>query len=111
MAGGPKPYRALRHRDFARLLVGQLLSVTGSQMQVVAINWQVYRLTHSPLALGFIGLTRVVPIVVFSLWGGLVADRYDRRRIMIATQITMAACAAVLAGLTFGDRITRVKLK
>lgn len=101
-----KPYRALRHRDFARLVVSQLLSVTGSQMQVVAINWQVYRLTHSALALGFIGLTRALPIVVFSLWGGLVADRYDRRRVMILTQLTMAAVALVLAAVTYTNSAT-----
>ena len=99
-----KPYRALRHPDFARLVASQLLSVTGSQMQVVAINWQVYQLTHSALALGFIGLTRALPIVVFSLWGGLVADRYDRRRVMILTQLTMAAVALVLAAVTYADR-------
>ena len=71
---------ALVHRDYRRLIASQLLSLTGSQMQVVAINWHVYLLTKSPLALGFVGLTRVLPIVGFSLWGGLVADRSDRRR-------------------------------
>ena len=75
-------------------------------MQVVAINWHVYRLTHSPLALGFVGLTRVVPIIVFSLWGGVVADRYDRRRVMIATQATMAVVALLLAVVTFADWAT-----
>jgi MFS family permease len=58
-------------------------------MQVVAINWHVYLLTKSPLALGFVGLTRVVPIIVFSLWGGVLADRHDRRRMMVMTQIAM----------------------
>jgi MFS family permease len=102
----PRPYRALRHRDFARLVASQVLSVTGSQMQVVAINWQVYRLTHSPLALGFIGLTRVLPIIVFSLWAGVLADRHDRRRVMIVTQLTMTVVALALAAVTFTDRAT-----
>lgn len=75
----------------------QLVSLIGSQMQVVAINWHVYLLTRSPLALGFVGLTRVVPIVGFSLIGGIVADRRDRRRIMIVTQ---AAMTVVAIGLT-----------
>jgi MFS family permease len=79
------PYLALRHRDYRRLVVGQFLSMIGSQMQTVGINWHIYLLTRSPLALGFVGLTRVVPIVAFSLWGGVVADRYDRRRVMITT--------------------------
>ena len=55
-------------------------------MQVVALNWHVYVLTGSPLALGLVGLTRVLPIIVFSLWGGIVADRVDRRRIMLVSQ-------------------------
>ena len=105
-AGQPRPYRALKQRDFARLLVSQVLSVTGSQMQVVAINWQVYRLTHSPLALGFVGLTRVVPIIVFSLWAGLVADRHDRRKVMIVTQLAMTAAALALSAVTYTDRVT-----
>jgi MFS family permease len=95
---------ALAHRDYRRLIASQLLSLTGSQMQVVAINWHVYLLTKSPLALGFVGLTRVVPIIVFSLWGGLVADRSDRRRVMIITQMAMTAVALALAGATYFGR-------
>jgi MFS family permease len=95
------PYLALRHRDYRRLILSQLLSLTGSQMQVVAINWHIYLLTKSPLALGFVGLTRVVPIVVFSLIGGVVADRYDRRRVMLLAQIAMTAVALGLAAITF----------
>jgi MFS family permease len=96
-----RPYLALRHRDYRRLVASQLFSLVGSQMQTVGINWHIYLLTRSPLALGFVGLTRVVPIIVFSLWGGVVADRYDRRRVMIATQLAMTAVALALAGLTF----------
>ncbi len=97
---------ALAHRDYRRLIVSQLLSLTGSQMQVVAINWHVYLLTKSPLALGFVGLTRVLPIIVFSLWGGLLADRHDRRRVMIGTQMGMLAVALGLAAFTFAQRET-----
>ena len=100
------PYLALANRDYRRLIVSQLLSLTGSQMQVVAINWHVYLLTKSPLALGIVGLTRVVPIVAFSLWGGVVADRHDRRRVMIATQIAMTAVALALWGTTFAGHET-----
>ena len=91
---------ALVHPDFRRLIASQLFSLTGSQMQVVAINWHVYLLTKSPLALGFVGLTRVIPIVAFSLWGGVVADRHDRRRVMICTQLAMTAVALALWGTT-----------
>ena len=100
------PYLALRHADYRRLIASQFFSLVGSQMQVVAINWHVYLLTRSPLALGFVGLTRVVPIIIFSLWGGLVADRRDRRRVMISTQLAMTAVALVLAGLTWTGRET-----
>ncbi|HYT16603.1 MAG TPA: MFS transporter, partial [Burkholderiales bacterium] len=96
---GRRPYLALRHRDFRRLWLAQLVSQTGSQMQVVALNWHVYLLTRSALALGFVGLTRVLPIIVFSLAGGVVADRRDRRRVMFAAQSVMAAASGALAAL------------
>ena len=70
-------------------------------MQVVALNWHVYLLTGSPLALGLVGLTRVVPVIVFSLWGGIVADRFDRRRVMLISQTAMTVFSALLALLTF----------
>jgi MFS family permease len=95
------PYRVLRHRDFRLLWLSQLVSQTGSQMQTVALHWHVYLLTRSPLALGALGLTRVLPILVFSLWGGVTADRHDRRRVMFLAQSAMLAGAATLAALTF----------
>src|SRR3954470_8229926 len=81
--GRRSSFSVLRHRDFRLLWLGQLVSVTGSQMQLVAINWHVYLLTKSPLALGAVGLVRVVPIIFCSLLGGLVADAFDRKRLMI----------------------------
>ncbi len=101
-----RPYLALRHRDFRRLWISQLVSLTGSQMQVVAINWHIYLLTGSPLALGFVGLTRVVPIILFSLWGGVVADRHDRRRLLFLTQSGLALVAPPLPGPPFSRRET-----
>ena len=81
--------------------MGQFVSLVGSQMQLVAINWHIYLLTRSPLALGFVGLTRVLPIIAFSLWGGVVADRRDRRRILLATQLVMIGGSLALAAVTF----------
>jgi MFS family permease len=92
---------SLRHRDFRLLWMGQIVSVTGSQMQLAAINWHIYLLTHSALALGLVGACRAVPIIVCSLMGGVVADVMDRRRLMIATQTVMLTCSAVLALVTF----------
>ena len=93
-------FAALRHRDFRLLWLGQIVSVTGSQMQFVAINWHVYLLTKSALALGLVGLFRGGPIILCSLMGGVVADAVDRKRLMIMTQTAMLASAAGLAIIT-----------
>ncbi|HEY8223728.1 MAG TPA: MFS transporter [Pyrinomonadaceae bacterium] len=94
-------FAALRHRDFRLLWLGQIVSVTGSQMQFVAINWHVYLLTKSAFALGLVGLFRGGPIILCSLMGGVVADAVDRKRLMIATQTVMLASAAFLGVATF----------
>src|SRR5437763_222863 len=96
----PSAFAALRHRDFRLLWTGQFVSLAGSQMQLVAINWHVYLLTKSSVALGLVGLVRVVPIVLCSLVGGVVADAFDRKRLMVITQSTMLASACVLATAT-----------
>lgn len=93
-------FSALRHRDFRLLWMGQIVSVTGSQMQLVAINWHVYLLTKSPFALGMVGLFRGAPIILCSLIGGVVADAMDRKRLMITTQSVMIASAAALTFVT-----------
>ena len=83
-----------------------LLSMLGSQMQNVAIDWHIWILTRSPLALGLVGLVRVVPIVVLSLVGGIVADRRDRRRVLIVTQSAMTLVALALGVVTLLGRDT-----
>ncbi len=93
-------FAALRHRDFRLLWLGQFISLTGSQMQLVAINWHVYLLTRSSVALGLVGLMRVVPIILCSLAGGVVADAFDRKRLIIITQFVMLTSAAVLTTVT-----------
>jgi MFS family permease len=95
------PFVALQHRDYRLLWTGQLISQTGSTMQSLTINWHISVLTnYNPLALGLVGLSRVIPIIIFSLIGGAVADARDRRKLMILTQSAMAIFAAVLAFLT-----------
>jgi MFS family permease len=81
--------------------MGQIVSVTGSQMQLAAINWHIYLLTGSALSLGLVGACRAVPIIFCSLMGGVVADVVDRRRLMMATQSVMLLCSATLALVTF----------
>jgi MFS family permease len=97
---------ALRQRNFRLLWTGQFISLSGSQMQSVAILWQVYALTRDPLALGVVGLVRLLPIFVFGILSGVVADSLDRRKLMLATQIGMAVVALALAAFTFTNTIT-----
>lgn len=94
-------FAALRFRDFRLLSLGQMVSMSGTQMQRVAIAWHVYLLTHDPIALGLIGVCRVLPVLIFSLAGGVIADAQDRRRVLLFTQTAMMLAAGVLAVLTF----------
>ncbi|HKE58261.1 MAG TPA: MFS transporter [Pyrinomonadaceae bacterium] len=93
-------FAALRYRDFRLLWLGQIVSVTGSQMQLVAINWHVYLLTKSAFALGLVGFFRGAPIIVCSLIGGVVADAMDRKHLMMATQSVMLTSAGLLTAVT-----------
>ena len=97
---------ALRSRDFRLLLAGQVVSLTGTQMQQVAVVWQLYLLTSSPLALGMLGFFRVAPIVVFALGGGVLADAFDRRKLMFVTQTALALVSVALAVLSHAHRTT-----
>jgi MFS family permease len=96
---------ALKHRQFAYLWFGQAISVIGSQMQVWAIFWHIDELTQLPLALGMVGAARVVPIVLFSIYGGALADLIDRRKLMYITQISDALLALLLFVLTITGQI------
>jgi MFS family permease len=91
------PWRVLRNRNYSLLFWGQLISSAGTQMQVVAVAWQVYLLTHSAIALGLIGLVQAIPRLIFSLVGGVFADVYDRRKMLIVIEIVLALTSAVLA--------------
>jgi len=97
----PSQWSVLRNRNYALLFWGQLISAAGTQMQIVAVAWQVYLLTHSAIALGLIGLVQAVPRLIFSLVGGVFADVLDRRKLLLFIEATMAAMSAVLALCTF----------
>jgi MFS family permease len=102
--GLPGFLAALQHRNFRLLWLGQLISQSGSTMQQAAIFWHVALLVDEDrkgLALGLVGLARLVPVMAFSLVSGVVADAWDRRRLMLATQTAMALVAATLAVLAF----------
>ncbi len=96
----PSPWVALGYRDFRLVWLGQMVSFAGTEMQLVTINWHIYNLTDSPVALGLVGLVRVVPIIALSLLGGVYADALDRRRVLLFTQSSMMLFAAVLGFVT-----------
>ncbi len=105
----PESLVALESRNFRLLWLGQFVSITGTMMQTAGVLWHVSLLVapeQKGLALGLVGLARVVPIVAFSLLSGVVADAHDRRRLMILTQSAMALVAGALAFLTFGGLST-----
>jgi len=99
---------ALRHKRYLYLWLGLLISNAGSQMQISALFWHIRILTGQPqpLALGGIGLARILPVLIFSFLGGPVADTLNRRRILFVTQSAMTLVAMVLAFLTFTGHIT-----
>jgi MFS family permease len=100
------PLAALRQSNFVFFIVSRLTYAIGATMLQTAVLWQVYKLTDSPLALGMLGLARLIPSLIFTLPGGAVADRYNRRNILMAAQFAPLTCAIVLAVATLGDWVT-----
>ena len=99
-----RSFIALKSRNFRLIWLGLLASFTGSFMQNAGLLWHVSLLVppeRRGLALGFVGLAKVAPVVIFSMVAGVLADAWDRRRLMLVTQAASAIVAAVLAGLTF----------
>jgi MFS family permease len=100
---------SLRHRNFRLIWLGLLASFTGSFMQNAALLWHVSLLVPAErrgLALGFVGLAKIAPVVVFSMVAGVLADAWDRRRLMLVTQAASVGTAAALAALTFAGLTT-----
>jgi MFS family permease len=94
------PYVSLRHREFRWYIVSLFAMTLGSQMQAVVVGWQVYSITHDPLALGLIGLAEVLPFIAVALPGGYLADRLNRRTVAVAGLAVLALCAAALLWLS-----------
>jgi len=92
---------AFTYRDFRVQWIGACTSSIGTWMQIVAQNWLVVSLTHSPFYLGFDAFLQQLPIILFSLIGGVFADRYDRRRTLIASQVVQMSTSGTLALLMF----------
>lgn len=96
----PTALQSLRHRNYLLLWIGTLVSNSGDWMDQIALNWLVYQLSGSAVQLAFLNLARLSPIFVFTLVGGVVADRWERRKLLFATQFVAMVLALVLATLT-----------
>jgi MFS family permease len=95
------PLAALRFRDFRLFSLGGVAGILGQQMQTVAIGWELYERTRSPLALGWVGLVQVIPAILLSLPAGQLADRFDRRKIILLSQVILSVAGLLLALLSY----------
>jgi predicted MFS family arabinose efflux permease len=100
-----RTFSALRYRDFRLLWIGAFLSTTGTWMQTIAQGWLVLEMTNSPFLLGVDGFLATGPMIIFSLFGGVIADRIERRKIMLYSQYLQMTFAFILAALIWGGNV------
>lgn len=98
-------FAALQYPNYRLWFTGQLISLVGTWMQSTAQGYLVFQLTHSPASLGYVGFASGLPAWLFMLYGGVIADRISKRRLLLTTQSIMMLLAFVLAGLTFAQRV------
>ncbi len=103
-------FRALRNPNYRLFWLGQVISMIGTWMQRIAQAWLVLRLTNSPLALGIVTACQTLPVLLLTLFGGVIADRVPKRRLIIITQAVMLVQASILAALTAGGWINLIEL-
>ena len=101
----PESLRALRHRNYQLFFAGQLISLIGTWMDQIAESWLVYRLTGSALLLGTVAFASQIPVFLLAPIGGALADRFDRRKILIFTQSSMMFLTFILAWVTLSHRV------
>lgn len=102
--------RALRHRNFRLFVAGQFISLVGTWMQTVALGWLIYRLTRSPFLLGLAGFLGQIPSLLFAPLAGVLADRWNRQRMVIGTQCLFMLQALALAALVLSGRATILEI-
>jgi MFS family permease len=102
----PRLARALRHRDFRLFWTGNFLSNIGTWMQNIAQGWLVLKLTNSPFWLGVVGFSASIPILLFALIGGVIADHVNKRKLLMVTQSAMMIFAFTMAALTWFHHIS-----
>ena len=98
----PQAYAPFASRDFRLFFLARLSNAFGTNIMMPALGWQIYVLTHSPLALGTLGLCVFVPVMLASIPAGQIADRFERQRAYQAAQVLLVVTAAILLGLTLG---------
>ena len=91
------PYHVLRNRDLALYLIGRFAASFGQQMLTVAVGWELYHRTHSAMKLGYVGLTQMAPMILFTLPAGHVADNFDRKRTIVLMTLVIALASGALA--------------
>src|SRR6476661_4769285 len=96
-----KTFSALKHRNFRLFFTGQLISFTGTWMTTTAQGWLVYQLTGSKALLGIVAAAASAPMLVFSTWGGWIADRYSKRSVIVATQFALMFISLAMAALVW----------
>lgn len=101
----PRPLRAMRHYNFRLFFFGQLISVIGTWMQSTALQWLVYRITGSQTSLGLVTFANFLPVLLFSLFMGVLVDRFPRRNLIILSQTWFMVLALALAALTWSGHI------
>lgn len=99
-------FRSLKNPAYRTYAIGHIISMTGSQLQAVALAWTTYSITQSASKLGLTAMATYLPALLLGMLGGLVADRFDRRRILMAAQVAGFALAITLAALTFSGYIS-----
>ena len=97
------PYAVLRNRDFVFYLVGRFVASFGQQMLTMAVGWELYERTRQVLALGLVSLTQMLPMVVFTLPAGHVADNYSRKRVIVLMSLVITCASAVLTFISAGN--------
>src|ERR687894_1066319 len=100
-----RTFAALRHPNYRLWFFGQLVSLVGTWMQITAQSFLIFELTHSTAYLGYVGFANGLPSWLFMLYGGVVADRVVRRRLLLITQSTMMVLAFILAGLAWTELV------
>lgn len=101
-----KTFSSLKFPEFRLYYLGTTFSEIGTQMQVVAINWQVYELTNSPASLGIVGLSAFLAVIIFALPSGLLVDKLNRKKVLVVSQIIPAVLAVIMTVMTFTQTIT-----